>query len=163
MVNEAETGQRRWLLKAVREATGELYQQFRNLDDSSLRWRPEPGEWCLKEIAGHMRDAEQLYQSQIELIIHNHEPLLPYEPIEVLVQERDYTGDDLSQMLYEYESAREETVWNLRMISDHDWERTGLHPYRGSVSIMDLAQEMHEHDLEHLIQARRLREALVKR
>jgi hypothetical protein len=49
------------------------------------------------------------------------------------------------------------------MLSEDEWQRTGVHPYRGRVSIYDIAREMHEHDLEHLYQARRLREALPVR
>jgi hypothetical protein len=163
MASEAETGQRRWLLKAVREASGELFGQFYGLDEDGLCWRPQPDEWCLKEVAAHMRDAEQLYQRQIELICHEAEPLLPYEPVDVLPSERDYRAEPLSRFLNVYESAREETVWLLRMLSEDEWQRTGVHPYRGRVSIYDLVREVHEHDLEHLYQARRLREMLPVR
>jgi hypothetical protein len=38
-----------------------------------------------------------------------------------------------------------------------------VHPYRGRVSVYDIAREIHQHDLEHLYQARRLREAVRSR
>lgn len=44
-----------------------------------------------------------------------------------------------------------------------DWELCGLHPYRGCVSIYDFAREVQEHDLEHLNQARPLRELVMER
>ncbi|MGE0059707.1 MAG: DinB family protein [Dehalococcoidia bacterium] len=154
----AEEGQRRWLMKAVREAAGELYQQLSGVRERHLRWRPYEDEWCLKEVAAHMRDAEQLYQRQIELIANRREPRLPHEAIDVLPSERDYRDDDADQLLQEYAYARDETVWLLRMLDEDGWERCGLHPYRGRISIHDVVREMHEHDLEHLYQARRLRE-----
>jgi hypothetical protein len=160
MVYEADSGQRRWLLKAVREATGELFSQFSGLREQSLRWRPADNDWCLKEVAAHLRDAELLYQRQIELIAREREPRLPHEAIDVLPSECDYREDDIEKLLYEYEGAREETVWLLRMLDEGDWLRTGIHPYRGRVSVYDVARELHQHDLEHLVQARRLREAL---
>jgi hypothetical protein len=163
MVHEAESSERRWLLKAVREATGELFNQFLGVGEGALRWRPSQREWCLKEVAAHLRDAELLYQRQIEAIIHEREPRLPHEPIDVLPDERDYLHESLRSLLYEYEAAREETVWLLRMLDEDDWQRTGLHPYRGRVSIHQIARELHEHDLQHLYQARRLREAVMGR
>jgi hypothetical protein len=163
MAYEAETGQRRWLLKAVRESTGELFNQFAGLQEEALCWRPAAGEWCLKEVAAHLRDAEALHQRQIELISREHEPRLPYEAIDVLPFERDYRDESLVRLLREFESAREETVWLLRMLSEADWQRTGIHPYRGAVSIADLVRELHQHDLEHLYQARNLRFALEAR
>jgi hypothetical protein len=158
VVQHVESSSRRWLIKAVREAAGELFQQFSGVSESGLRWRPAPDEWCLKEIAAHMRDAEQLYQRQIELISQRRKPRLPHEAIDVLPAERDYREQPLQTLLWEWEAAREETVWLLYQLDEGDWLRTGDHPYRGEVSIYQIARELHQHDLEHLIQARRLRE-----
>jgi hypothetical protein len=156
---DADTGQRRWLLKAVREAAGELFSQFSGLDESGLRWRPAEDEWCLKEVIAHLRDSDNLYRHQIELIAHNREPLLPDEALDILPSERNYRDEPLSELLNEYEAAREETVWLLRMLDEDDWDRCGIHPYRGRLSIHAIVRAIHEHDLEHLYQARRLHEA----
>lgn len=137
-------------------------QQFNRLDDRALRWRPAHGEWCLKEIAAHVRDAELMYQRQIEAIIHRRSGLLPYEAIDVLPAERDYRDQRLRNFLWEFEAAREETVWLLYTLDEDDWARTAEHPYRGDVSIYDIARELHEHDLDHLFQARRLREQVSR-
>lgn len=156
MTYDADSGQRRWLLKAVREAAGELFGQFMGVSEDGLRWRPAEDEWCLKEVAAHLRDADALYRRQIELIAHNREPELPDEALDILPSERDYRQEPLYQILNECEEAREETVWLLRMLDEQDWERCGIHPYRGRISIYDIARGIHEHDLEHLWQARRL-------
>jgi hypothetical protein len=167
MVNKQHipSAERRWLMKAVREMSGELYRLFSGLDESELRWRPAAREWCLKEIAAHARDAEQLYQRQIEAIVNSFAtpPRLPHEALDVLPAERNYVDEDLRHFLYEYESAREETVWLLYTLGEDDWLRTGTHPYRGEISVYDIARELHEHDLQHLNQARVTREALEKR
>jgi hypothetical protein len=161
MVYEAAAGERRWLMKALRESTGELFGQFQGLNETALCWRPAEDEWCLKEVAAHLRDAEQLYQRQIELIAREPEPQLPHESIDVLPSERDYRSESLQHLLAEYEDARQDTFWTLRDLYEGDWQRAGLHPYRGRVTIMELAREMHQHDLEHLYQARRLRQAVL--
>jgi hypothetical protein len=155
--------QRRWLMKALREAGGELYQQFYRLDEKSLRWRPGKGDWCMKEIAAHIRDAEALYLAQIEAITQRRNPRLPHEPIECYPQERDYRSQPLQNFLSEWEQAREETCWLLRMLEGEDWLRTGTHPYKGVISIHDIVRELHDHDLEYLRNARRLREAIEAR
>ncbi len=158
-----DEGQRRWLLKAVREAAGELFSQFSGIDERGLRWRPAEGEWCLKEVAAHLRDAECLYQRQIELIAQNRNPELPHEALDVLPFERHYRDEAMQRLLYEFGDTREETVWILRTLDEDDWSRCGVHPYRGRVSIFDIVREVHEHDLEHLWQARRLREQVLAR
>jgi hypothetical protein len=160
MFPDPDSDQRRWLLKAVREATGEFFGVFSGLSESALRWRPAADEWCLKEVAAHVRDAELLYQRQIDVMSRQREPRLPYEPVDVLPSERDYVRPPLVRLLQEYADAREETFWLLRLLDADDWRRRGVHPYRGIVTVYDIARELHEHDLDHLYQARRLREAL---
>ncbi len=150
-------------MKAVREAGGELFSQFSGLQEAELRWRPADGEWCLKEVAAHLRDAEALYRRQIELIARSRDPRLPHEALDVLPFERDYRDESLSRLLNEWAEAREETVWLIRMLDEPDWERCGIHPYRGRVTMMDIVREVHEHDLEHLWQARNLRSSLFAR
>jgi hypothetical protein len=162
--NQVETtSAKRWLLKAVRESAGELLQQFSGLDEGGLRWRPAKGEWCLKEIAAHVRDAEQMYQRQIEAIAHREPGRLPYEAVDVLPAEADYREMPLRNFLWEFEAAREETVWLLYSLDEGDWSRPAEHPYRGLVTLYDIARELHEHDLDHLFQARRLRENARRR
>ncbi len=163
MAYEAETGQRRWLLKAVRESTGELFSQFSGIDEKGLRWRPSERDWSLKEVAAHLRDADELCQRQTPLPAREREPRLPHEALDVLPFERDYREQPLSKLLHEYEAARDETFWLLRTLDEDDWQRTGLHPYRGVVTIYDLARELHQHDLEHLYQARLLRDEVLRR
>jgi hypothetical protein len=128
-----------------------------------LRWRPDEHEWCLKEVAAHLRDAEALYRRQITVIADSPEPRIPYEAIDVLPAERDYRDLPLQRLLHEYAEARDETAWILRTLSEDDWQRCGFHPYRGRISIEDIVRELHQHDLEHLYQARKLREAILRR
>ena len=153
-----DSGQRRWLMKAVRESAGELFNLFYDLDEEGLRWRPAEDEWCLKEVLAHLRDADNLYRRQIELIARAHEPVLPDEALDILPSERNYRDAPVMDLIQEYEAAREETMWLLRMLDEDDWERRGLHPYRGEISIHAIVRSLHEHDLEHLYQARRLSE-----
>lgn len=150
-------------MKALREVPGELHKQFYGVEERDLRWRPARGDWCLKEIAAHMRDYEQLVQRQIELISRRREPRLPHEAIDVLPSERDYRAESVIDLLYEYANAREETGWLLYTLEEDDWLRAGIHPYRARVSIYDIARELHEHDLQHLYQAQTVRKALSQR
>lgn len=147
----------RWMLKALHEAANELQGQLMGLSEDELCHRPAPDEWSLKEIAAHVRDAEVAFLERLTLIVTEDEPDLPDVDSAAYVTERDYQSLDLYDVLLEFSRLRHHSAAILWSLAPDDWEREGLHPYRGRLSIMQVARDMNEHDLEHLWQVRRLR------
>ena len=153
----------RWMLKALHEAADELQGQLLGLSDEALCHRPAPDEWSLKEIAAHLRDAEACFLERLELIVSEDEPRLPDIDVDAYVLERDYQSADLYEVLREFSLLRRHSTGLLWGLEPADWEREGLHPYRGRLSIMQVARDMNEHDLGHLWQVRRLRQQIQER
>ena len=155
-----EEGEQRWIFKALREAGDELIDQFYGASEKELRGRPEDDEWSLKEIAGHLRDNEELVLEQIRLMAGEEEPPLPARDVDALPLERDYRSADVQELLGAFAGLRRQTYRLLSSLAPEDWGRCGRHPYRGEVTIAQIARELAEHDLGHLWQARRLKETL---
>ena len=149
-----------WVLKALREAGNSVMSELYGLDEDVLCRRPGDDEWCLKEIAAHLRDAEDLALRQLTAIAERNTKPLPFWDIDVLPLERDYRSADLAGVLAEFRRLRRETTSLLWTLTDSDWNRSGRHPYRGDLSIEQIAREQAQHDLEHLWQARRLKREL---
>jgi hypothetical protein len=147
-----------WLLKALREAAHELESQLWGLDEAELRRRPNDDAMSLIEIAAHLRDCEEYFLSTLTLVFSNDEPPIRAFDADALVLDRDYRSADLYELLEQFESLRQRSVRLLWM--EDDWSRAGVHAYRGTVTAGQLVREQSEHDLEHLWQARRLRELL---
>ena len=158
-----DEGEQRWVLKALREAGDELIGQFHGASEKELRWRPQDDEWSLKEIAGHLRDNEELALEQMRLMADDDEPELPARDVDALPLERDYRTADIQELLRAFAGLRRQTHRLLWGLTTEDWRRCGRHPYRGEVAIAQIARELAEHDLGHLWQARRLRETLRQR
>jgi hypothetical protein len=112
---------------------------------------------CLKEIAAHMRDAEELALRQMTAIAEYSRRALPAWDVELLPMERDYKSEDVDVFLAEFRGLRRETTTFLWTVGDQLWEAAGRHPYRGEVTIGEIAHELAQHDLEHLWQVRRLK------
>jgi hypothetical protein len=72
----------------------------------------------------------------------------------------DYADEDGEEVLEELHYYRRQTTYLLWSCDDRDWERCGVHPYRGPLTLLELARDLYQHDLEHLWQARRMVEAL---
>ena len=147
----------RWMLKALHEAADELQSELLGFGEEELCRRPAPDEWSLKEIAAHLRDAEACFLERLELIISENEPHLPDIDVDQYVLERDYQSLDVYGVLREFSGLRHRSSSLLWSLEPSEWEREGLHPYRGCLSITQVARDMNEHDLGHLWQVRRLR------
>ncbi len=149
-------------MKALREAGGTLFSEFAGLDETTLRHRPAEDELSLKEIAAHLRDAEELALRQLTSASEEPDKRLPVWDVEVLPLERDYRNADLRGLLGELRNLRRLTTALLWTLRDWDWRREVRHQYRGEITIEMIARELAQHDLEHLWQVRRLKHTLTE-
>jgi DinB superfamily len=148
-----------FLLKALHEASGELEGEFYNLRRAQLAWH-EPDGWSLAQIAGHLRDREQMHLDYLRGIVSSRDCILEAIDFEAMVDENGYGPEEAHNLLYGYAELRERALYTLYNLSGNQWRRTGRHPYRGSLSIEQIVKEMNEHDLAHLWQVKRLKAAL---
>lgn len=146
-----------WVLKALREAGNSVVSEFSGLDEDTACQRPTDDELCLKELAAHMRDAEELAVLQIMSLVETPRKTLPIWDIDSLPMERDYRSGDLRMLLTEFRRMRQDTTQVLWGLTHSEWRRSGKHPYRGDLNIETIARELAQHDLEHLWQIRRLK------
>jgi hypothetical protein len=149
-----------FVLKALREAGNSLVSELYAVDEEMLCRRPADGELCLKEIAAHMRDAEELALQQMAAIADESRRPLPAWDIDLLPFERDYREEDLDMFLAEFRGLRRETTEFLWSVGDQVWHAKGRHPYRGEITLGQIAHELAQHDLEHLWQVRQLKHEL---
>jgi len=151
-----------FLLKALSEASGELQRAFYGLTPRQLMV-PGVGQddgWRLLAIPMHMRDVEKGVNRQYECILHRRESDIPHVDLDDIPFEEDYCEEDEEELLEEFHYLRRRTSYMLWDLSPGEWERGGVHPYRGRMTVLQIARETYQHDLEHLWQARRMVEAL---
>ncbi len=152
------------IVKALREAGSELIDQFYGLSEEELRWRPLEEERSLEETVFHLRDREHLGLRQIQVITETDgEPLLPIMETDALSVDLDGESQDAWEALRAFSRLRNRTVMTLWGLVARDWVRCGRHPYRGLLSIAEIARELAEHDLGHLWQVRRVRRQVSER
>lgn len=154
-----------FLLKALGEAGGELARAFSGVRERDLlRPAPWPDEgWCLLAVPFHLVQVERGLQEQVAIIAMSRggEPDVPHVDLDDVPFEADYAECELEDLLDELHYLRRRTTYLLWDLSERDWRRAGRHPYRGPVTILELAREAYQHDLEHLWQVRRMVDALA--
>ncbi len=144
-----------WLLKALRETAHAMESLIWELDDDALGERPVEDEWSVRELVVHMNEMERRYVERLERIVRLEEPKIEAFDGDSIACERD--GDETTfDVMDELGVRRQQAVYLLWSLDDGDWERRGVHPYLGPLTILQCAREMNEHDLAHLWQLRRL-------
>lgn len=140
-------------MKALHEAGEQLLSEFYGLSEDELCWRVTPEDLSLKETVAHLRDAQELALAQLHAIF-GRKRRVPHWDIDLLPGERDYHSEDVYELLRSCEKLRAEVSYFFWGLESSDWELTGEHPYRGSITVGQIAKELADHDLGHLWQVR---------
>ena len=119
-----------------------------------LAWHPAPGEWCVKEVLGHLIEAERRgFSGRIRLLLAADTPALEgWDPPEV-ARARGDCAKSTSALLDELAAMRQDAAALVRGLREADLDRGGRHPTVGLLRVRDLLQEWVHHDRNHLRQA----------
>ena len=147
---------RQWLLKALRETSHAMESLAWNVDDDALDHRVDADEWSCREIAAHLCAMERRFVERLERIVRLDAPRVAAFDADSIAAQDEPDEREVFETLDEFGVLRRQSVYLLWSLDECDWERMGVHPYLGEMSILQVAREMNEHDLAHLWQMRRL-------
>jgi len=137
----------------LQSAVTTLRAELTALPESVLTYHPAPGEWCAKEIVGHLTEAERRgFAGRIRIILAEETPKLQAWDQATVARERHDCAQDVKALLGELEELREDSVALVTGLRRDDLARAGEHPKVGRLSVGELLQEWVHHDRNHLRQ-----------
>ena len=142
-------------LKRMEMTPGDFRATIQGLSDAVLSRRPDDKNWAAKEILCHMRDTEEQFMNRFQNIIAADEPKFITVQAERWASDRQYLRNDGFDALDSFKRRRNEVLEFLRGLKPDQWERGGIHPTRGRMSIKDFVALMAGHDESHLEQLKR--------
>jgi len=123
------------------------------LPREALNWHPAPGEWCVKEVLGHLIEAERRgFAGRIRLILSNDEPEFETWDQPAVARERRDCERNLGDLLDEFSALREASVVLVAGLREAELQRGGHHPTVGYLHVADLLHEWVHHDRNHIRQ-----------
>jgi FMN phosphatase YigB (HAD superfamily) len=141
------------ILANLRATPAGISTYLKGLPEDAWRVSPAPGEWCLTEVACHLRDVErEVYQFRIRKVLQENDPFLAGISTDEWVSERRCAEEDGVQALHDFVAARKETLQMLDTL-EVEWNRSSRHAIFGPTSLLELARFMVEHDRAHVQQA----------
>jgi hypothetical protein len=130
-----------------------LRAELTALPDAVLRHHPAPGEWCTKEVLGHLIEAERRgFSGRIRQILAEDGPVLVGWDQEAVARERRDCERPLTPLLDEFLALRDEGAALTVPLRPDDLARGGQHPKVGFLTVADLIQEWVHHDRNHFRQ-----------
>jgi uncharacterized damage-inducible protein DinB len=143
-------------IAAQRAAPATLAQLISGVPDDVLHRRPAPGKWSIVEIIAHLAEDELTsswrYRQMIE---HDGVALLGFDQ-ELWARLGDYPSWTARDALDMYRLLRLANVTLLSRLTAAEWERSGVHAERGTMTVRSLAAHMTGHDRNHIEQIKRI-------
>jgi len=113
-------------------------------------WHSAPGEWCAREVLGHLIEAERRgFAGRIRAMIDEHRPTFEAWDQVATQAERHDCDKESRALVDEFVTLRRESVALVKKLDSADLRRSGLHPKVGELFVPDLLHEWVQHDRNH--------------
>jgi hypothetical protein len=117
--------------------------------------RPAPKEWCLTEIACHLRDVEaEVNLPRLQMVLRETNPFLPGKDTDPWADERHYIQQDGPAALRDFVITRQELLYRLDSLQPEDWQRPARHAILGPTTQIELVGIIANHDRLHVQQVK---------
>lgn len=133
---------------------------LKGVDQQTAFTRRDPADgdkgWTILEVMGHLLDFEVLCNDRISGIVAEDGYVLQPINVDTLPIEHDYQGKQLADVIAARAEWRAKNLALLETLTPEQWDRAGVHPTRGRITIDAIALQFTTHDVDHLDQIVRI-------
>ncbi len=124
--------------------------------------RPEaPGKWSMRDVVQHMADSELVWGYRLRMVLAHDRPAITGYDQDLWADRLRYADVDPATSFRELISFRRSNLRLLARTPAADLDRIGVHAERGEESVRHMMRMYAGHDLLHLNQLRRIRQAVA--
>lgn len=135
-----------------------LEAQLKGLDEIWTTCNEGPETWNTFDVVGHLIHGEQTdWIARLEIILNDGNDK-NFKPFDRFAMFEESKGKTLDQLLENFKQLRGKNIEILKSknISENDFNRKGIHPVFGEVTLSQLLSCWVAHDLNHLTQINRV-------
>lgn len=137
------------IVRTLQRQIGETVGALRAIPESKAGHRYAPGKWSIREVVGHLGDAERIFAYRALRIARGDETPLPGFDENAFVARARLDDRPFAGLVDEYEIVRAATVALFDSLFPEEWIRRGIASEKG-VSVRALAWITAGHELHHL-------------
>jgi hypothetical protein len=147
-------------LEVLAETTKSLRVAVAGLTSQQDAIPERPGKWSVRQVVQHLADSDLVGAFRFRMVLAHDGPQLPGYDQDVWAQRLRYQETDVSSALDEFSTLRNATVRLLRRATPEDMKRVMRHAERGDEPLSHMIRTYAGHDLVHLSQIARIRQAI---
>lgn len=134
---------------AIETQSAETQKLLSALDDARAAFRYATGKWSIKEVIGHLSDAERVFGYRALAIARGEEQPLPGFDENAYIGTASYDSWSLGQLVEQYALLRRANIVLFRNLPQDAWSRRGI--ASGSpVTVRALAAIIVGHERHHV-------------
>jgi len=112
-------------LETLEKQLRDMKSLLEPLTEKQADFHYAPGKWSIKEILGHVNDAERIFSCRLLRIARGDETPLPGFEQEDYIKTANSSAQTLSALLEEFTSIRRATIALVRSLDTSAWLRRG--------------------------------------
>lgn len=121
-----------------------------SLTDKQADFRYAPGKWSIKEVIGHVTDAERIFSYRLLRIARGDQTPLPGFEQDDYIKTAKSSSRSLASLLEEFESVRRATITLVRSLDDNAWLQQGVASGK-EITVTALAFIIAGHERHHWV------------
>ena len=114
------------VLTLLADQIGTLVGLLRGLSDEQAEFRFAPGEWSIKEVVGHLVDAERIFAHRAFTFWRDQAAIMPGIDPDVYVREGQFEAWSLAELLDELGLLRRANLISFRHLTPEASRRRGV-------------------------------------
>ena len=135
-------------LAALGGQVSETLALLRGVPESQGNFRYAAGKWSIKELVGHVIDAERIFAYRALRFARNDRTPLPGYEQDDYIRHASFDACSLADLSAEFESVRRATLYLFGHLDAEAWGRAGV-ASEAEVSVRALAYIIAGHELHH--------------
>ena len=147
-------------LDVLRGTPSALDRAVEALGPEAVRIPEAPGKWSVNVVLQHLADSELVFGWRIRLVLAHDRPTITGYDQDRWAERLGYAEGDPADAIERFTVLRRVNLRLLERASADDLKRVGVHAERGEESLAHIIKLYAGHDLLHLRQIERIREAI---
>ena len=137
------------VVETLERQLGETLALLGSVDEERAGSRYEPGKWSVKEVVGHMIDAERIFAYRALTFARGDRTALPGFEQDDYIGTGAFDARTLRDLAEEFEHVRRSTIKLFGSLSEEAWLRRGT-ASDSEVSVRALAHIIAGHEAHHV-------------